>query len=190
MTGERWRCFVAVPIGVALRENLRVAVEPWRNRDDLAGLRWADPDRWHVTIAFLGPTDPAAVPGVIDRLATIAEAHEGSRATTGGLGAFPTAARARVAWYGIGDGAGRLARLAADVADGLGLEASRQLRPHVTLARARRRPIDLRPWLSSASAPVGELITDRIQLMRSNTGSGPARYETLAVMKLGVPAGV
>ena len=190
MTDEHWRCFVAVPIGDALRENLRDAVEAWRKRDDLAGLRWADPDGWHLTLAFLGPTDPATVPVLIERLGSVAAAHEGSRAATGGLGAFPSPGRARVAWYGIEDGEGRLARLAADVADRLGLEAARRLRPHVTLARARRQPVDLRPWLSSASAPEGVLNTDRIQLMRSHIGVGPARYETLAAMKLGVPAGV
>jgi 2'-5' RNA ligase len=190
MTDERWRCFVAVPIGAALRENLRVAVEPWRSRGDLAGLRWADAEGWHVTLAFLGSTDPATVPALIERLASVAEAHQGSEATTGGLGAFPSAARARVAWYGIEDGEGRLASLGADVANALGLEASRRLRPHVTLARARREPADLRPWLASASAPTGVLVADRIELVRSHLGGGPARYETLAAITLGVPAGV
>ncbi len=190
MTTERWRCFVAVPIGEALREDLRVAVDAWRARDDLAGLRWTDPDGWHVTLAFLGPTDPGSVPLLSERLASVANAHEPTSSTTGGLGGFPTPSRARVAWYGIEDGAGRLARVAADVAAALGLEATRPLRPHLTLARARHEPVDLRPWLASASAPRGMLAADRIELMRSHTGRGPARYETLATMKLGVSAGV
>ena len=189
MTKERWRCFVAVPIGEALRDDLRAVVERWRPRRDLAGLRWTDPDGWHVTLAFLGPTEPASVPLLRDRLAAVADAHEPTGSTTGGLGAFPTSARARVAWYGIEDGEGRLARLAADVAAALGLDASRPLTPHLTLARARGEPVDLRSWLASASAPEGELTTDRIELMRSHTGREPARYETLATMKLGVPSG-
>ena len=190
MTDERWRCFVAVPIGEVLRDDLRIVAESWRARTDLAGLRWTDPDAWHVTLAFLGPTEPATVPELIERLAEVAGAHEVSISATGGLGAFPGAGRARVAWYGVEDGEDRLARLAADVATALGLDASRRLRPHVTLARARRQPVDLRPWLSSGSAPEGTLTTDRIQLMRSHTGRGPARYETLAAMNLRVPAGV
>ena len=189
MTEERWRCFVAVPIGEALRDDLRVAVDGWRDRPDLAGLRWTDPDGWHVTLAFLGPTEPASVPLLRDRLAAVAEAHEPTSSTTGGLGAFPGPASARVAWYGMDDGEGRVARIAADVAAALALDASRPLRPHLTLARARRDPVDLRPWLASASAPEGALTTDRIELMRSHTGRGPARYETLATMKLGVPSG-
>jgi 2'-5' RNA ligase len=190
MTDETWRCFVAVPIDDVLRDDLRIVAESWRERTDLAGLRWTDPDAWHVTLAFLGPTESATVPALIERLAAVAEAHEVSSSATGGIGAFPSAARARVAWYGVEDPDTRLADLAADVATALGLDASRRLRPHVTLARVRRQPVDLRPLLSYASAPQGVLKIDRIQLMRSHTGKGPARYETLAAMKLSVRAGV
>ena len=98
MSAERWRCFVAIPIGDALREDLRTAVAGWRDHDDLAGLRWTDADAWHVTLAFLGSIDAASVPEVVGRLATVAEAHPATRSTTGGLGGFPTPARARVAW--------------------------------------------------------------------------------------------
>ena len=190
MSDERWRCFVAIPIGETLRDDLGAAVDEWRGREDLAGLRWTDANGWHMTLAFLGSIDAGSVPLVVERLATVAEAHQATRSTTGGLGAFPTPARARVAWYGIGDGHGRLARLAADVAVGLGLDTSRPLRPHLTLARARREPVDLRSWLASASAPDGVLAADRVELMRSHIGRGPARYETLAAITLGVPAGV
>jgi 2'-5' RNA ligase len=190
MTDERPRLFVAVPIGVELREALSAAVTGWRNADELSGLRWSDPDRWHVTLAFLGATEASAVPGILDRLASVAAAHGATASRTGGLGAFPTPAGARVAWYGVQDVEGRIARLAADVGAALGLDTSRPLRPHLTLARAWRQPVDMRSWLASASAPEGELVADRIELMRSHLSRGPARYETLATMKLGVPAGV
>lgn len=190
MSEGRWRCFVAIPIGDELRADLRAAVDAWRGREGLSGLRWADPDGWHVTLAFLGSIEAASVPGVVERVATVAAAHLSTRSATGGLGAFPNAARARVAWYGIEDGEGRLARLAAEVAMALGLDASQPLRPHVTLARARRDPVDLRSWLAAASAPAGVLDVDRIELMRSTAGRGPARYDTLAAITLGVPAGV
>ena len=190
MSGERWRCFVAIPIGDALRHDLRAAVDGWRGREDLAGLRWADPEAWHVTLAFLGSIDAASVSGMVERLATVAEAHAATRSTTGGLGGFPAPARARVAWYGIEDAHGRLGSLAADVAGALGLDAPRPLRPHLTLGRARRERVDLRAWLASASAPTGVLAADRMELMRSHLGGGPARYETLAAITLGVPAGV
>jgi len=177
---------VAVPIGEALRADLRDLVDGWR---DLDGLRWTDPDGWHITLAFLGPIDAALVPVVTERLTSVA-VQSGMTLRTGGLGAFPTPARARVAWYGVEDADGWLARLASDVARALSLRVTQPFRAHVTMARARRRPVDLRPWLASASVPEGVLEVDRIALMRSYIGGGPARYETLATIPLGVRAGV
>jgi 2'-5' RNA ligase len=190
MSDERWRLFVAVPIGEDLRQSLRNPVEEWRNADELAGLRWMEPAAWHVTLAFLGSTDASSVPALLERLASVAGTRAATISRTGGLGAFPTPAHARVVWYGVEDIDGRMGRLAAEIAVALDVEASRPLRPHLTLARVRRQPVDLRHWLAAASAPEGDLIADRIELMRSHLGGGPARYETLATMKLGVPAGV
>lgn len=187
MTDERWRCFVAVPIGKRLRADLRTALREWRSGPDL---RWADAERWHVTLAFLGSVEAASVPELIERLVPLEQTHAATSLRTGGLGAFPSPARARVAWYGIADEEGRLARLAADVAVAVGLDASQPFRPHVTLARARRRPVDLRTWLANASAPEGVLEVSRLELMRSHVGRGPARYETLATIPLRVLAGV
>ncbi len=185
MTDDRWRCFVAVPIGEALRADLRTLVDA---RRDLDGLRWTDPDGWHITLAFLGPIHAAAVPGLTECLTSVA-VQSSMSFQSGGLGAFPTPARARVAWYGVEDAGGRLAGFADDVARALDLRVTQPFRAHVTLARSRRRPMDLRAWLASASAPEGVVDVDRIALMRSHVGGGPARYETLSTIPLGVAAG-
>ena len=182
---DRWRCFVAVPIGEELREALAGAVEAWRARPDLAGLRWTDPAGWHLTLAFLGATDPDAVPGLVAALDRVAAGHVPMRLATGGAGAFPSKAHARVAWYGVVDPELRLAALAREVAPAVGLEGDARFRAHVTLARARAEPTDLRRWLGEADAPAGELVVDRLELMRSHLGRGPAHYETLATLPLG-----
>ncbi len=183
MSDDRWRCFVAVPIGGALRDNLRVAVDAWSGPE--MHLRWTDPDGWHVTLAFLGPIEAASVPQFVARLALVAKKHSAMSVRTGGLGAFPTPDRVRVVWYGIEDELGRLAQLAHDIAAALDLDASQPFRPHLTLARARR-PVDLRSWLASASVPEGVMEVDRVELMRSHVSGRPARYETLATVSLDV----
>lgn len=187
MHAERWRCFVAVPIGGVLRASLSAAVESWRERLDLANLRWTDPDAWHVTLAFIGDIDPSTVAHLRAALAQAVLPHGPMRPATGGVGAFPSPVRARVAWYGVVDADQRLARLADSVADALGLARADPYRPHITLARARRAPVDLREWLASASAPGGVVSVDRVELMRSHRGTGPARYETLATVRMGAP---
>jgi len=187
MTHARWRCFVAVPLGVELRAALAAAVDGGRARDELAGLRWANPDGWHLTLAFLGAVEPGDVPAIRAALASAAARHLMWRTRTGGVGGFPAAGRARVAWYGVSDPDGRLATLAGDLRATLGVDEGGRFRPHVTLARARREPVDLRGWVADTSAPEGELVVDRLELMRSHLGAGPARYETLATASIGGP---
>ena len=179
---ERWRCFIAVPSGESLRSALAQTVAGWT----LEGLRWADPATWHLTLAFLGPTDPGRVAAIEDVMEKVASAHGPMQLRTGGLGAFPSSGRARVLWYGVEDPAGELAALALDLHSELGVEMAGPYRPHLTLARARRQPVNLAPWLADASAPEGELVLDRLQLMRSHLGDGPARYEVVGSASLGV----
>jgi RNA 2',3'-cyclic 3'-phosphodiesterase len=180
-----WRLFVAVPIGDELREALAVSVATWRDRPDLAGIRWSDPSAWHVTLLFLGATDLGAVGSISLRLEEIAARHEPMTLTTAGLGGFSSAHRARVAWYGIEDPERRLRGLADEVRSTLAPDEPVRFRPHLTLGRARTEPVDLRPWIYEAHPPEGRLVVDEMRLMRSLLGRGPARHETVATARLG-----
>lgn len=186
---ESWRCFVAIPVGPELRAALATSVAGWRRMPDLAGLRWSEPEAWHLTLAFLGDIPATDVPRLSAALDAGAGGHEVGELRTSGLGAFPSASRARVAWCGVADPSGRLTELAEAVREGLALPAGEPFRAHVTLARARSAPVELRRWVASP-APDVRVPVDRMQLMRSHLGQGPARYEVLASVPLGVPAGV
>lgn len=181
----RWRCFVAVPLGDELRASLAVAVEPWPLDPALRDLRWTDLDGWHLTLAFLGATEPARVPAIVEGLRRAASTASAASFETGGLGAFPSRGRARVLWYGIRDHDHALRHLAVAVRDRLGMPPDDRFRAHVTLARARADPVDLRPFLDAAVVPDGVLDVTGIHLMRSHLGRGPARYESLATVPLG-----
>ena len=183
---ELWRCFVAVPIGESLRSTLAKAVDGWK----FEALRWTDPANWHLTLAFLGPTDSARVASIEAVMGKVASAHGPMHLRTGGLGAFPSPGRTRVLWYGIEDPAGGLGGLARDLQSKLGVELAGTYRPHLTLARARREPVNLASWLADASAPEGELVVDRLELMRSHRGGGPVRYQAIGTALLGAAAHV
>lgn len=182
-----WRCFVAVPIGEELRVDLASALEGWQSRDDLAPLHWSDPSSWHVTLAFLGETDPATIGVLAARLELVAAAHAAFALATGGLGGFPSASRARVAWYGIEDRDGRLRRLAGAVGNAVDREPDREFTAHLTLGRTRAGSIDLRDWARDAKPPDGRLSVDRVDLVRSHLGTGLVQHETLASVWLGSP---
>ena len=179
MTG-RWRCFVAVPIGDALRHDLAAAMDAWRERPDLEGLRWTDPDGWHVTLAFLGSVYPLAIGSISEAVTEAAAGRDAVRLRTGGVGGFPGAGRARVAWYGVHDSERALRAVARDLRTRVALDSGAPFRAHVTLGKARGDAVDLRGWIGQAAAPEGELVVDRLDLMRSHLGRGPARYEVLA----------
>jgi RNA 2',3'-cyclic 3'-phosphodiesterase len=187
VSDERWRCFVAVPLPAELRSALAATVDRWRDRPDLGDLRWTDPHGWHVTLAFLGSIESAAVPRLAAALDDVAAAHAPRILRAGGVGGFPSAGRARVAWYGVDDPDRRLRALARDTRTAVGLDPQAPFRAHVTLARARHDSVDLRPWVREASAPEGRLPVDRVDLMRSHLGRGPARYETLVTAMLRAP---
>ena len=182
---DRWRLFVAVPIGDELRDVLASAVQRWRDRPDLAGLRWSDPEAWHLTLLFLGATDPSHVASIASTLDEIAPGHDATTLEAGGLGGFGSAARARVAWYGVADPDNRLRNLARDTRAELAPDEPSRFRPHITLARARNEPVDLRPWIADAAAPTGRLAVDEVRLVRSHLGGGPARDEPLHGAPLG-----
>jgi len=184
---ERWRCFVAVSLGGSLSAELAAAVAGWRTQLPADDLRWAEPAAWHLTLAFLGMVRPADVPSIEASIRARAVTHPPTVVPTGGLGAFRGPGRASVLWYGVQDPERSLATYARDLAETLGLSHDEPYRPHVTLARARRRPVDLRGWIERAatSAPRGRLMVERLELKRSHLGPGPARYETLGAFTLG-----
>jgi 2'-5' RNA ligase len=177
---------VAVPVPPGLRRSLRAAVARWRAEPGAPDLRWTDPAGWHVTLAFLGRTDPATVPEIAEALAAAVRPAEGFTVTTGRLGAFPRPGAALSAWVGITDPDGRLGELAAAVqAVVLPPDRRRPLRAHLTLGRSRiRRGEPLGPWLADRAFPTTDLPVEAVILYRSHLGRGPARYEELARVTL------
>ncbi len=171
---------MALPNYEELRAAIASAVDGWRSTDAPVGLRWTDPASWHVTLAFMGATDPRSVPRLDATLRTVAARHGALELPVGGIGAFPSASTARVAWIGVADPEGTLGRLAADLQVALGLEVSEPFRAHLTLGRVSRGTVDLRGWQDGAPGPVGRLMVDELQLLRSRLEGRQERYEVLA----------
>jgi 2'-5' RNA ligase len=185
-----WRCFLAVPIPSALRLSLADAVATMRSDPRIeASWRFADASGWHVTLAFLGATPPAAVGSLVDGVRDAVRDLVPFGVATGGLGGFPSRRRARVLWYGVADPDRRLRELSRLVQSAAGLEDGTPFRPHITLARARaRQGVDAQTLLA-AEVPVGSVPVPGVTLFRSHLGRGPAGYEVLADVPLGVPLG-
>jgi len=178
------RLFLGVPVTEAIRSGLRAHLEG----EDLPG-RIVSPERWHLTLRFLGDTPPDA----LERLREALSAEDlGGRTTLAfdRLGAFPRADRASVLWLGVGEGAQALRALAGKAeaaAQRAGFPAeARAFAPHLTLARIRP-PRDVGPLVERVPPFTEEMPVDAVVLFRSHLGRGPVRYEEMERFPLRLP---
>ena len=151
-------------------------------------LRWSRREQWHLTLRFLGP-----VPDVEGLLAALRHELAPVSRVGGvgvvGAGAFPTASRASVVWFGIGGGADGLTRVAeaveeASVAAGFESDAH-EFTPHLTVARVPRRKDVTAVLAALGDEPVGTpWPVDDVVLVSSDTQPTGAVYSEIARVPL------
>lgn len=157
----------------------------------LEGLRITRPENLHFTLAFFGEQPGSSV----DRLgAAIAQAASRvapfpARATA--VSGFPASDRARVLYVDLDDGREELSTLHDILRECLDPDlrpADRdRFRPHLTFSRPKKTlargqfetlQAEARPWS-------WQFVVDALELVRSETGPGGARYSILASAGLG-----
>jgi RNA 2',3'-cyclic 3'-phosphodiesterase len=178
---------VIVRLFVALTPPPDAVTELWTAcealRTEQPGLRWALPEQWHLTLAFLGEVGEEVTSDLVERLGRVAARHPPLVLSLGGAGRFGN----RVLWIRVRGENDRLRRLAASVRAAarrarLPVE-DRPYRPHLTLARARDGA-DLQPAVAALGRFEGRAWTvDELHLVCSHLGAGPggtARHEPRA----------
>jgi 2'-5' RNA ligase len=177
------RSFVAVFPPPEIQEALASAA---RGLPVVGKVRFTPPANVHLTLKFLGDVSEDDLGRVAEALEPIREKHERFEAGISGFGTFPSPKKARVLWAGIGEGSDRLRALAEDVEESLEpLGFEREVRiyvPHLTLGRARGRPVALEAV--EAPSPVPAFPVSRVDLVQSVLGEGGAAYSTLAAYPL------
>ncbi|WP_206432776.1 RNA 2',3'-cyclic phosphodiesterase [Streptomyces sp. ADI93-02] len=152
-------------------------------------MRWNRIEDWHITLAFLGELPVGTVPLLHGPLAALAADHRPPRLALRGSGVFDD----RVLWSGIEGDVDELHLLAADVrsavkARGVTFE-ERPLRPHLTLARARRGDLTSAAEIAEGFAGFSGLRwpAGRLHLVGSNAGRsrGPIHYRDIEAWPLG-----
>ncbi|MGM0578791.1 MAG: RNA 2',3'-cyclic phosphodiesterase [Myxococcota bacterium] len=126
------RLFVAVDVPDTVRERLEAL------RAELRGARWVSPDKYHLTLRFIGDADDDGFERI--RAALRGVRREPFVLHPKGIGHFPPRGRPKVLWVGVDDQP-ELEGLQRDVDDavaaaGFGRDDKR-FHPHLTLARLK-----------------------------------------------------
>jgi 2'-5' RNA ligase len=169
------RLFVALSVPPTVRAEVVAAVDVVR-ADAPGGMRWSDPERWHLTLTFLGEVAPERVDPLVARLARTAARHDPPTLQVDGAGRFD----GRVLWAAVREPAsavGRLGPLATSVAaagrhTGISVD-DRPFRGHLTLARCATQT-DLRPLVAAlGSMRSRDWTATQVLLVRSRLGPHP-----------------
>lgn len=184
------RLFVAINFNDEVLDAIEGALDafpmkrpPWR---------WASRPTWHVTLKFIGETEPGAVDGIAAVLGRVAARHTPFDAVFGGLDAFPNLHRPRVLFYDIPGGAEPMTALSDDINRELANEAgiraeTKPFRAHATVARVKTRigrpAVDALRSMPSLE-DIGQTITS-FDLMESELRPKGSRYTRLKPFALG-----
>jgi 2'-5' RNA ligase len=183
------RIFIALNLPKKERQRIRRASASLH--EAAMPVRWIDPDKYHLTLKFLGEVRQDRIPAVQDVMQRVAEATASFDIELAGFGAFPTVRNPRVVWLGV-EASAELRCLKQDLEWGLadeGFEAeTRAFHPHLTLGRAdpgggagRFRGLD---EVMAGLEFTGHASIRTLDLMRSHLSREGARYSVLSSAKL------
>jgi len=109
----------------------------------LDGIRWVKPAGMHLTLKFLGETEPAQVEQVKFAMDEAVSDLGSFDLAYGQGGVFPSPAKARVIWLGLKDGEAQVRKLAENMEQALysrGFARDKKaFTPHLTIGRVRGR---------------------------------------------------
>ncbi|HEU0143922.1 MAG TPA: RNA 2',3'-cyclic phosphodiesterase [Nitrososphaera sp.] len=175
------RAFIALDVSnvaiVQLQNDILSAAE-WNPRD----IKPVEPHNFHFTVIFLGEIGDHDVDRIKEML--VGFQFEPFTITYTRIGAFPNPAHARVVWVGVdSEGAQKLTALANDIVakmSELGFEADKPFSAHLTLLRAKGRPVNASHISSKYQGRTfGSDSIDKVHLKKSELRSSGPVYSNI-----------
>lgn len=174
------RLFIAIPLAQGVVRQLSALCG--RLRSDRDGLRWSAPESWHITLQFLGSTDPGQFECV---KAHLAEVHAGPvPVRLGGLGVFERTGVFHVEAELTPELLALQKQVVAATSACGFIPEERPYHPHITLARAkgegnRKALKDLKARVHGQPA-FSAFVAREFLLYESHLGPGGSKYEIKA----------
>ncbi|KOX21118.1 MULTISPECIES: RNA 2',3'-cyclic phosphodiesterase [unclassified Streptomyces] len=186
------RLFAAVLPPPERLDELGHVVDRLRRLPGAEGVRWTSRPGWHLTLAFMGEVEDAALPELRARLERAASRTPPFSLRLHGGGHFGR----RALWAGVAGDLDAL-RLLAERSEaaarraGIAMEEHRRYRAHLTVGRGRGDGMDTGPFLDVLDGfeggrwEVGELALVRSNLPVSGVRGEQPRYERAGGWPLG-----
>lgn len=183
------RLFVAVDPPPPLVAELGNLAEGARRL--LPGLRWVHPERFHLTMRFLGPVPVAELPRIREAVERAAAATAPMALTLSGWGGFPNLHRLRVLWLGVESpdppGLPGLAVRLEELLPQWG-EVGRPFQAHLTMARARHHATRVTPaTLAHLPLPTHPWPCSQLILYHSDLSASGPSYTPLHTVPFTAP---
>jgi 2'-5' RNA ligase len=177
------RLFIAIPLAAAVIDELRAASS--RLHSAAGGLRWTTPESWHVTLQFLGNTNPDQYACVVARLR---ELHAPPvPVSLENLDCFERAGVLIARVHLAPELLSLQQRVTASTQPCGFVPEARPFQPHITLARSKGPRQDLTQLKSKLSRPSSftRFQAREFLLYESFLSSAGSRYEVRARFPLG-----
>lgn len=132
------RTFIALPSSTQFKDALRKLQSSLI--EERADVKWDSPDKFHITLKFLGNVVAEKIAEVSNSLAKVTLAADSFKLIYTLVGAFPDLERPRVIWVGAqpNDALASLQREVERACDQLGfVREARAFHPHITLGRVK-----------------------------------------------------
>ncbi|HEY4613535.1 MAG TPA: RNA 2',3'-cyclic phosphodiesterase [Bacteroidota bacterium] len=132
------RSFIALPAAEAVRDKIVLHLKELIQLN--ADVRWELPEKFHITLKFLGNVEPQVLEKLTEALGTEATHHSSFDLVYQSFGAFPNFEKPRVVWVGTVDNNSVLAlqKSVERVCAEFGVARDeRVFHPHITLGRVK-----------------------------------------------------
>ena len=138
MSGEKLRTFIAIVLSKQVEDSLANFQEVLKKSN--ADVKWVKPENIHLTLIFLGDTDYALIPKIVESLENVRSKK--LTLTCFNLGGFPDLKKPHNLWLGIKE-TKEIIRLQEEIAKAfrkskIQLDNSKKFLPHITFARFKK----------------------------------------------------
>jgi len=185
------RLFIAIEIPENVRTRFASLLKEFRSI--APQVKWVRAENLHVTLKFLGETEPAKL-GALQNVLSAVRSAEPVSLEFRGLGFFPNEKRPRVFWAGM-EASANLKSLAAEVDQAthrLGFQMEeRPFTPHLTLARFPLPGVPpklLQESQEKSAQAFGSLRTGEFHLIESKLKPTGAEYTTVQTFRFATEA--